>query len=98
DGHVTGVQTCALPILLGVLCHQTQRVDAAVELLTRAAGLAPNAALIHFNLASTLRDSGEIDAAIASLGRAAVLAPDDARVHYDRSEERRVGKGGRYRR
>src|SRR5437660_10779858 len=75
DGHVTGVQTCALPIF-----HQCESGGVqADDLLSRAVSLHPA------GFALVERSALGIEAELAErlLGRVA------------RSEERRVGKGGR---
>ncbi|MGB4860346.1 MAG: sulfotransferase [Dokdonella sp.] len=62
--------------LLGVLRHLQQRPVEAVEILRGAAEARPGDALIHNNLGSVLRASGEIDAAIGEFRRACELAPE----------------------
>src|SRR5439155_9230385 len=96
DGHVTGVQTCALPIwrrpreilqvggeLLGV-----GGVVADVEVLRLALALVGSAGVAEFQL--NLGHVGALAPALAALSL-------DERAAVRRSEERRVGKDGRWR-
>src|SRR5439155_16226312 len=88
DGHVTGVQTCALPI------------SCARELAEylRDQRVPPAAAATFRELGGTVRDQLGVDA--SSFAQAATAArygpPDGARQAAgsarERSEERRVGK------
>src|SRR5690606_40034786 len=96
--HVTGVQTCALPIC------ELLRAGIAVE-PRPAAAIAGNAAVgprtqrvVRLALAYSqlLRDSGEVDAAEA-LWRAATATRSREPLLVYRSEERRVGKKRRSR-
>src|SRR5690606_40850023 len=95
DFHVTGVQTCALPIYLQLRIEQ---IDTA-----HLASLDPER-LAHYN--QVLREQlAELDEEVARLcapfelvgsaGRG--VTPADADRSIDRSEERRVGKEGRSR-
>lgn len=55
---------------LGVLCFQQGRHLEAIESLSRAVALAPEAAFIHSNLGLAQQAAGRTDAAIASFARA----------------------------
>src|SRR5207302_5470990 len=83
DFHVTGVQTCALPIFLSIALDQEKRLDAVEKVLQNAGVLC--------EIASRM-DSGPLpqstrDDAVADRPQPVAL----------RSEERRVGKECRYR-
>src|SRR5690606_40619098 len=91
DFHVTGVQTCALPIFLGgnITACNVYRIDPTdADDLTRAEMLARKRVLQFFNF---IREHlpGFEKAELAS------IAP--AMGFRDRSEERRVGKEWRAR-
>src|SRR5439155_17464991 len=85
DGHVTGVQTCALPICAALLARRGR---------VRLREAAENAA------AELLRDSrtavvyADVDVRVALFERDLHLAPlgRELRGIGERSEERRVGK------
>ncbi len=61
---------------LGVLALQSGRLDAALDMLTRATVLAPGNAACHANLGETHRRLGHAQAAIGSLLRAIALDPN----------------------
>ena len=61
---------------LGVLALQSERLDEAVEALTRASAHAPNSAVCHANLGEAHRRRGDLPAAGDSLLRAIALDPD----------------------
>ena len=61
---------------LGVLALQSGRLDAAVDMLTRATVLAPGNAACHANLGETHRRLGHSQAAVGSLLRAIALDPN----------------------
>jgi predicted O-linked N-acetylglucosamine transferase (SPINDLY family) len=61
---------------LGVLALQSERLDEAVEVLTRATALAPDNAACHANLGEAHRRSGHFPAAVDSLLTAIALNPD----------------------
>src|SRR5207245_8117240 len=91
DATVTGVQTCALPISTASRCAQ-RRTALQKEVVagrgTRATGVVSLSALGEPATARPAGVAGPTDA-------------DDCRVdagHRARSEERRVGEGGRSRR
>src|SRR5207245_3712798 len=94
DATVTGVQTCALPI-----CLRTEPVQYE--------GSAPAEALIVSDLplrGQSNRRSRQMNDAIRLVMHAASWRAGKHRVAFqacddsDRSEERRVGRGGMYRR
>src|SRR5690606_40497734 len=97
DFHVTGVQTCALPICTraAVLAALTAAVVAAGTALTVPAGAAPAKAAPKFLSASQLppHPSSEWTAGPVTDGFPVELAY----CLGERSEERRVGEGGRER-
>ena len=61
---------------LGVLALQSERLDEAVEALTRASALAPNSAVCHANLGEAHRRRGDLLAASDWLLRAIALDPN----------------------
>jgi predicted O-linked N-acetylglucosamine transferase (SPINDLY family) len=69
--------------LLGVLAGQTDRLDAAVNLIRRAIAICSTNALYYSNLGKFLRDRGQLDQAIASYRQAIGFKPDIAEVHYN---------------
>src|ERR1700685_2838764 len=52
--------------LLGVICYQNARSDAAIELIRRAIAINPGIAQYHNNLGNALRDKGLSNEAIAA--------------------------------
>src|SRR5207253_4543200 len=83
DGHVTGVQTCALPIYINALLQRVD-VDALIE---------------RTELGSLVARSGTaVIGHVIDAGRSGGIALDTAvnRFVDRRSEERRVGKECRY--
>jgi protein O-GlcNAc transferase len=66
---------------LGVIAHQTDRDDLAVEWIRQAIALDPNDPVAHSNLGEACRGMGRLDEAIASFRRALELAPDYAAAH-----------------
>jgi predicted O-linked N-acetylglucosamine transferase (SPINDLY family) len=67
--------------LLGVLNAQTGRLDAAIDLITRAIAFNPAVADYHIDLGESYRLRGELDASIASFHRALALKPEVAKTH-----------------
>ncbi len=67
--------------LYGLLAHQTDRLDLAIQLLTKAAQLAPGISAFHVHLASALHAMGHLDQAIQVFSRAIELDPNDAAIH-----------------
>ena len=61
---------------LGLLCHQSGRIDEAVALLGKAVALSPDMAFLHSNLAETLRLQGNLNAAERHACAAVRLAPE----------------------
>lgn len=53
-----------------------RRPAEAVEFIRRAIATRPDDAMLHGNLGSALRDSGDLDGAIIALRQACELAPD----------------------
>src|SRR5690606_41093054 len=86
DFHVTGVQTCALPISEKKIFRHND--VAHLEELLRAAGRS-RAKLIVFESVYSM------DGDIAPVAAIADLAEKYNAMTYIRSEERRVGKEGR---
>ena len=62
--------------LLGVIAHQVGQHELAVELIGRAAALAPDTPAIHSNLGEAYRHLHRLDAAVANFHRALTLQPD----------------------
>src|SRR5690606_40633829 len=83
DFHVTGVQTCALPISVRTIALQSERPAVRRVLMGVHAGV-----LEGFRLSEAMRRQGP---AFPPLYRAMVSAGESS----GRSEERRVGKEGR---
>jgi tetratricopeptide (TPR) repeat protein len=67
--------------LLGMLCGQTGRMDAAIDLIVRAIEVSPNVPYYHSNLGIALREKGKLDESIAALRRAIQLNPNLAPAH-----------------
>ncbi|MGD0768650.1 MAG: tetratricopeptide repeat protein [Tepidisphaeraceae bacterium] len=67
--------------LLGMLSGQTGKVDAGIELVSRAIGIKPNSAAYYDSLAKLLKSCGKIDEAIAAYREALKLNPDFAEAH-----------------
>src|SRR5207253_5879495 len=91
DGHVTGVQTCALPIWksAGVRCPLRRPGDAGGAARARRADRVPRLRLVPKRTVDrevAMRETADFDATLARHGRGPL-----------RSEERRVGKGCRSR-
>src|SRR5690606_41118903 len=94
DFHVTGVQTCALPILHDNAIQHTLRAKAWQDLL--ASGARPALLMEQFDR----EHQPDIDRVLARPGATAdqVIAAGRASPNGWRSEERRVGKEGQPRR
>src|SRR5699024_11368942 len=93
DRNVTGVQTCALPILYATASMEDTRMPGApVVIVTRALArhLWPNADAIGQRLWLAGSHPYTVVGVIAN-----VVRPGHARGLRDRSGERRVGKAGR---
>src|SRR5690606_39771502 len=88
DFHVTGVQTCALPIYQAVVGHENLVVVRA-EMFRDQVRINELVALLAVRLLEA--DGKGHQVLLAHLRQ---QADNDAGI---RSEERRVGKGGRYR-
>jgi predicted O-linked N-acetylglucosamine transferase (SPINDLY family) len=67
--------------MLGVLCNQLGRNEAAVDLIVRAVALNPSDPTAHSNLGAVLRDLGRLDQAIAACRQAVALDPQNAASH-----------------
>jgi protein O-GlcNAc transferase len=68
--------------LLGVIARQTDRLNEAVDLISRALALNPVSAAFHFNLAEARRGLGRNLDAINSYRASLDLCPHDAEVHH----------------
>src|SRR5207253_7031554 len=97
-GHVTGVQSCALPIYGRAMCHELFPI-----LLLRAVGGRGHDAIVFTALIRP--DVEEVAAMVCEILVILLSRRDNfqfvkrvvARNVTDRSEERRVGTGDRYR-
>lgn len=69
--------------LLGVICLQSSRPDAAIEFINRAIKANPGVAKYHNNLANALRSKGLLVQAIAAYREAVRLNPENAETHYN---------------
>jgi predicted O-linked N-acetylglucosamine transferase (SPINDLY family) len=77
---------------LGIIAHQMSRGELALDLIGRAAVLAPHNASIHFNLGEIRRKSGQLEEAVGHYGRAAELQPDFTQAHFHLGHIRRRQK------
>jgi len=68
---------------LGLLCHQSGRMDEAVALIGKAVELAPGAAFLHANFAEALRVSGNLDAALVHARDAVRLDPSHPNFQFN---------------
>lgn len=68
--------------LMGVLCRQQGRMEAAVDWINRAIAVDLSAPDFHFNLGEAYRAMGRLDQALASYRKALTLNPRDAEVHH----------------
>ena len=69
--------------LLGMLAYQSHQYDKAVQMLSRAASLRPDAFIFHGNLGIALLALGRIQDAIHAYETAVSLKPDFAEAHYN---------------
>ncbi len=67
--------------LLGVLSHQNDNNEAAVDYISRAIALCPDKAPFHCNLGVVHRALKNLDQAVASYRQALELTPDYAEAH-----------------
>jgi tetratricopeptide (TPR) repeat protein len=67
--------------LLGILCGQTSRVAAGIDLLGRACAVSPQTTLLWIQLGELLRQAGQPDKAAAALQRAIQVEPASAQAH-----------------
>ncbi len=72
--------------MLGVLEVQTRNLARAVDMLTRAAALAPMNAAIHSNAGIALNEAGYPAEALQFFDHAVSLEPDNADIHYNRAK------------
>ena len=78
-----GNPTDAQPYLnLGILLTDEGDVPGAIQLLTRAATLAPENPKIHEELGRTLQTKGDMEGAQSQLETAVKLAPNAAALHF----------------
>src|ERR1700683_552718 len=64
--------------LLGALCAQNHQTESAIELISRAIRLQPDAAVYYDTLARSLKNLGRFDDAIAAYRQALRLQPNFA--------------------
>src|SRR5207253_5875811 len=96
DGHVTGVQTCALPICLKGIGTITLPTTFVQTYLTETPVLPTSGSTSYVNLALlTSDDSVPAGTAVPQASPAVNVLTGSDRVTM-RSEERRVGKECRY--
>ena len=69
--------------LLGVLSHQENNNDLAVDLITKALAIQPDFAEAHHNLGAALHGLGKLDEAVASYQMALAKKLDIAETHYN---------------
>jgi predicted O-linked N-acetylglucosamine transferase (SPINDLY family) len=69
--------------LLGVVCHQRGRHEAAIEHIERAIQLNPTRADFHSNLAAAYVAARKIAEAVPAYQRAVQLEPTNADLHYN---------------
>jgi protein O-GlcNAc transferase len=62
--------------LLGVIAHQVDKNDIAVDLITKALTIKPDYAEAHSNLGNAFHDQGKLEGAIASYNNAIAIKPD----------------------
>ena len=67
--------------LLGVIAHQGEENDIAVDLITQALAIKPDLAEAHYNLGLALQNLGKLDEAAASYHKALAIKPDYAEAH-----------------
>src|SRR5690606_40088941 len=82
DFHVTGVQTCALPISEK---SELRNYIFATDTQTTTAGSLPWKNSVHIPKLCQIRDNLQAN-------YMATLFPNDRAIRWERSEERRVGK------
>ena len=69
--------------LLGVIAHQVNNNDIAVDLIGKALALKPDYAEAYNNLSNVLQAQGKLDDAVASYRKAIVVKPDYAEAYYN---------------
>ncbi|HEY1725349.1 MAG TPA: tetratricopeptide repeat protein [Steroidobacteraceae bacterium] len=68
---------------LGVIAHQQQRSDVAIDLINQAIAQNGQVPAFHTNLGNALKARGRLDDAVAAYRRALALKPDHAAAHYN---------------
>ena len=69
--------------LLGVIAHQTEKNEAAVDLITKSLAIKPDHVEAHYNLGNTLRDLGRFEEAVASYRKALALKPEYIEAYFN---------------
>ncbi len=69
--------------LLGVIAHQNEDYETAIDLIGKAVAVADDYAEAHCNLGAAQRSHGEIAEAVESYRNAIRLKPDYATAHYN---------------
>jgi Flp pilus assembly protein TadD len=67
---------------LGRLLLKLDKIEEALEFLTRAVELGPEHALIHEQLGRAHSYAGDLEAAEKEIEKAILLNPEDAHLHY----------------
>jgi predicted O-linked N-acetylglucosamine transferase (SPINDLY family) len=70
--------------LLGVVAHQRERYQEALDLISCAVAIDPRVASFHANLGTSLKALGRYDEAIKCFDQAIFLHPAYAQAHYNR--------------
>jgi len=67
--------------MLGVIAHQVEELDAALDLIQKALTYKPDYADAHNNLGNVLKDLNRLDDALLSFEKALKIIPESAEVH-----------------
>jgi tetratricopeptide (TPR) repeat protein len=78
--------------LLGVIAQESERPDAAIELIEKAIRMKPDYAPAHTNLGNALKSAGRLEDAIKAYTRAVELDPTLAQAHFNLGKARADAK------